>query len=456
MCAAVPPGNPSRAGRPGAPPSKPDRRPTAALDALEHRSAVEAELEHESPVSHRVGWGLVALYALAYMGTWLMLLSPVLVTLALKVNSLVGTEDGPGALSLVAGVGALLAMLGNPIVGELSDRTTSRLGMRRPWMVMGLIGGAVGLLIVALARSIPVVLLGWCLAQVALNALLVAQVAVLPDHMPASQRGTVSGVLGACLPTALIVGSFVVQLAAPNQAAMFLLPVAVGGVFVMLFAVVLKDRRLVPAHKPPWSGRELARTFYVNPRRQPDFAWAWGSRFLFILAFSFLTTYEAFYLLDTLGSAEAEVPQQVFLATLVFSALTVVSSVVGGRLSDATGRRKVFVLIAAVVYSIALFFVAAAGQFGGFLIGMAIAGVGFGVYAAVGLALVADVLPNPENAAKDLGVFNIASTLPQSVAPAIAPAILAIGGGSYSVLFAVAGGVAVLSALAILPVRRVR
>jgi len=455
MCAAVPPQDPFRASRPGAPPSELDWHRTAALDSLEYHSTA-AEPASESPVSHPVGRGVIALYALAYMGTWLMLLSPVLVTLALKVNSLVGIEDGPGALSLVAGVGALLAMLGNPIVGRLSDRTASRLGMRRPWMVMGLIGGAAGLLIVALAQSIPVVLLGWCIAQVAFNALLVAQVAVLSDHVPASQRGSVSGVLGVCLPTALIVGSFVVQLAAPNQAAMFLFPVAVGGVFVVLFAVVLKDRRLDPAQKPPWSGWELTRTFYVNPRRQPDFAWAWGSRFLFILAFSFLTTYQAFYLLDTLGSAEADVPQQVFLVTLVFSALTVVSSVVGGRLSDATGRRRVFVLTAGVVYGIALFFIAATSQFGDFLIGVALAGVGFGVYAAVSLALVADVLPNPENAAKDLGVFNIASALPQSVAPAIAPAILAIGGGSYSVLFAVAGGVAVLSALAILPVRRVR
>lgn len=123
---------------------------------------------------------------------------------------------------------------------------------------------------------------------------------------------------------------------------------------------------------------------------------------------------------------------------------------------SATGRRKLFVATAAVVYGIALLFVAAADRFGGFLIGMAIAGVGFGVYAAVGLALVADVLPDPDNAAEDRGVFNTASALPQSVAPAIAPAILAISGGSYSVLFAVAGGIAVLSAPAILPVRAIR
>jgi hypothetical protein len=68
------------------------------------------------------------------------------------------------------------------------------------------------------------------------------------------------------------------------------------------------------------------------------------------------------------------------------------------------------------------------------------------------------VLPDKRNAAKDLGVFNIAGALPFSVAPAIAPAILVIGSGSgsYGVLYAVAGLCAIIGAFAILPVRRVR
>ena len=90
-----------------------------------------------------------------------------------------------------------------------------------------------------------------------------------------------------------------------------------------------------------------------------------------------------------------------------------------------------------------MFVIAIASSFNGFLVGMAIGGLGFGVYIAVDLALVADVLPDQDNAAKDLGVFNIAGALPYSVAPAIAPAILAIGGGSYGVLYAVAGVCAV-------------
>jgi MFS family permease len=105
---------------------------------------------------------------------------------------------------------------------------------------------------------------------------------------------------------------------------------------------------------------------------------------------------------------------------------------------------------------LALFVIAVASNFSGFLVGMAISGLGFGVYAAVDLALVVDVLPGKCSAAKDLGVFNIAGALPFSIAPAIAPAILAIDGRSYGVLYMVAGLCAIIGAAAILPVRRVR
>lgn len=404
----------------------------------------------------RVGWGFIALYTLAYISTSLLFLAPLLVTLALKVNSLVGIEQAPSSLAVVTGTGALLAMVGNPFFGRLSDRTSSRLGMRRPWMLIGLGGGCLGILIVALAPSIPIVLVGWCIAQLLFNALLAALAAVLPDQVPPPQRGLVSGFLGVCVPIASVSGTFLVQAFAGSRLAMFLAPCVLGGFFVLLFAARLKDRRLAKADKPAWSPREFASTFYVNPRRSPDFAWAFASRFLFVLAYAFLVTYQVYYLLEQIGSAEAEVPRQVFLGTLVQSTVVVAASLIGGRLSDRTGRRKVFVFAAAMVYGLALFVLAIASSFNGFLVGMAIGGLGFGVYTAVDLALVVDVLPDRDNAAKDLGVMNIAGALPFSVAPGIAPAILAIGDGSYGVLYAVAGVGAILGAVAIVPVKGVR
>ena len=404
----------------------------------------------------RVGWGFISLYVLAYMGTILLFLAPLLVSLSLKVNSLVGIDRAPASLSLVAGTGALLAMFANPFFGRMSDRTTGQFGMRRPWMIIGLVGGTLGILVVAMAQNIAVVLVGWCIAQVFFNALLAAMVAVLPDQVPVAQRGQVSGILGVCLPIASVSGTFVVQLFTGNELAMFLAPCAIGGFFILLFAARLEDRRLAIERRPTWSLRELASAFYVNPRTNPDFAWAFASRFMFVLAYAFLTTYQAYYLLEKLGSSESEVPRQIFVGTLIMSAVVVAASLLGGGLSDRTGRRKAFVCTASFVFGLGMFTIALASTFNGFLIGMAIGGLGFGFYVAVDLALVADVLPDQANAAKDLGVMNIAGALPSSVAPAIAPVILALGSGSYGVLYIVAGVCAVIGAGAILPVKRVR
>jgi MFS family permease len=408
------------------------------------------------PTIRPVGWRFVTLYTLAYASTCLLFLAPLLVTLALKVDSLVGIEQAPNDLALVAGVGALLAMFANPFFGKLSDRTSSHLGMRKPWMITGLVGGSVGILMVALAPDIPVVLAGWCIAQVFFNALLAVQVAVLPDQVPVAQRGMVAGVLGVCVPIASVVGTFLVKVFTGNQVAMFLAPCAVGGFFILLFAVTLRDRRLAAEERPRWSLREVASTFYVNPRTSPDFAWAFASRFLFVLAYAFVVTYQAYYLLERLGSAKSEVPGQIFLGTLVQSVVVIAASPIGGRLSDRTGRRKIFVLGASAVYGLALFVIAVASSFNGFLVGMAIGGLGFGMYMAVDLALVADVLPDRDHAAQGLGVLNIAGALPSSIAPGIAPVILAIGNGSYSVLYAVAGACALAGAFTILPVKGVR
>lgn len=403
-----------------------------------------------------VGWGFISRYTLAYMSTCLLFLAPALVSLALKVNSLVGIERAPSELALIASIGALVAMFGNPFFGRLSDRTTSPLGRRRPWLILGLVVGTAAVLVVAVAPNVTVVLVGWCVAQLAYNAVLAALVAVLPDQVPVAQRGQVAGVLGVSLPIAAVVGTFLVKLFTPNLVGMFLAPCVVGGFFIIVFAVTMKDPRHSSADRPMWSLREFAGTFYVNPLTNRDFGWAFTSRFMFVLAYAFLTTYQAYYLLDRLGITETEVPQQVFVGTLVHSAVMVAASLIGGRVSDRTGRRKVFVASAAGVYGLALFLIAAANDFNGFLVGMALSGLGFGLYMAVDLALVVDVLPDSSSSAKDLGVLNIAGALPSSLAPALAPAILAFGGGSYGVLYAVAGVCALVAAVAILPVRGVR
>jgi MFS family permease len=406
--------------------------------------------------SSAVGWPFIAIYGVAYTGLWMALLPPVLVGLAMRVREL-DPAHATGSLSLVMGVGALLALFGNPFFGRLSDRTTSRFGMRRPWLIVGALGGAVGLALIATAVSIPQLLLGWCITQLAYNAELAALAAILADQVPASQRGTVSGIVGISLPLGMISGTFLVQALADSTLAAFMVPAVIALVSALILVWSLPDHRLAVAQRLRYGWREFLGSYWINPRRFPDFAWAWASRFLLFAGVAVLMTYQGYYLIHQLGCAPAEVPRRIFLSTLVQSSAVAIFSAAGGALSDFVGRRKAFVSGAALVYALALLVIAFATSYPWFLIGMAMTGIAQGVYLAADLALVTDVLPERETqAAGNLGIFNIANVLPQSLMPAIAPGILLISSGSYAVLFVVAAILVALSAWAILPVRGVR
>ena len=429
------------------------------------RSEVVVEDTGASP-RRPVGVGFVVAFGLTYLAAWMAYLAPPFVTMSVKIAQ-VDPEGRTGSLALVLGLGGLFAILTAPIFGRLSDRTTSRFGMRRPWMIGGIIVQALGLLLCAFAQSIPVILMGWIVAQVGFGALLAALVAVLPDHVPMGQRGRVSGVLGVGLPLGAIAGTFIAQAVSASIFLMFMVPAAVTLVIVLVFcaAVLKNDRRLDPAQAgrlPRYGVREFLGSFWVSPRRHPDFAWAWLSRFLVFMGVATLVTYQPFYLADHLGIGLEQVPQLVFVGILIHYGGQMLMAPPAGWLSDRLGQRKVFVLSSAVLYAVGLAFITFAGSFEVFLIGMAITGLAEGIYLAVDLALVTDVLPHPDGAAKDLGVFNVANALPQSLAPAIAPIFLAVPlfasgeGGSYVALFVVSALFAVFSALAIRPLKVVR
>src|SRR5687768_6940607 len=193
------------------------------IQGILHAMNSQEQPEWSAAVDHkpRVGWGFITLLAVAYTGTWLALLTPILVTIAMKVRHL-DPQAAASSLSLVLGLGAFFALIGNPLFGRLSDRTTSHFGMRRPWLVGGVLCGAAALLLIATAKTIAMVLIGWCLAQLAFNAVLAAIIAVLPDRVPQEQRGTVAGVMGICLPLGQVGGTFLVQCVATSKLLMFM------------------------------------------------------------------------------------------------------------------------------------------------------------------------------------------------------------------------------------------
>lgn len=411
----------------------------------------------EAPVSRRA----IATYLGAYMGAYLILIVPIATTLAIKVAEVV--PDGrESALGIISGVGAFVSMLANPVFGALSDRTASRFGMRRPWIFGGAVTGVAALMVLATASSILVVGVAWAAVQLAMNAAIAGLAAFIPDHVPEAQRGKVSALAGIAQQVAPFIGLVVANVALAaggGTTGMFAAPGTLGLLLIVLYAVTLHDRRLAAGQRRPFELSVILRAFVFNPRANPDFGWAWLGRFLMTLGFSFGSTYQVYFLNDRLGIGLGKVATTQLGFTLLSVVLLSVSASVSGALSDRLRRRKVFVFAASALVATGSLVTAFSFDLWVYGIAIALNGLALGAYFAVDLALVTDVLPDKENAAaKDMGVFNIANSLPQSLAPAIAPALLAIGGGAsnYAALFLGAAIVSVLGALTVIPIKNVR
>ncbi|GAA0459356.1 MFS transporter [Actinoplanes capillaceus] len=399
--------------------------------------------------------GFVAAFTIAHFGLWVSLLAPIIITLQLRVQVLAPGHEA-GVLSLVLAVGAILGLLVNPVVGRLSDRTVSRFGMRRPWLVAGALLAFAGALVMALVPTVPGLIGGWALAQIGFNTTLAVLLALLPDHVAAERRGLVSGLLGLGQGLAAVVAAGIAgSVAHASLTAGFLIPAVIGLTCGLGVVFVLHDRRLSPGERPAWSLAEIARAYTFSPRRHPDFGWALLSRFAIFMATAAVLNYQLFFLVARLGLDSGAAAGVVAAGTGAQTACVIVASGTSGWLSDRLRRRRVFVVASALSCAAGLLVLATATALPGYFAAMILLGLGQGVYFSVDLALITDVLPDREHdAAKDLGVVNVANLLPQSLAPAVAPLLLALGG--YPALFVAGAAWAVISAVSVLPIRGTR
>ena len=184
-------------------------------------------------------------------------------------------------------------------------------------------------------------LLGWCLAQLGANATLAPFIATISDQVPKFQRGSVSALLGIAQNIGILGGTYVAQLFADQMVILFVAPsiLAIGA--MLMFAFILPDQHL-KVRPPSMTVGEWVTTFWLNPLKFPDFAFAWWSRFLITLATFMFTTFRLFYLQDNLGLSEADAPAAVLIGVLVYTHRPGRCPPTSpGKISDRTGRRQV-------------------------------------------------------------------------------------------------------------------
>ena len=358
------------------------------------------------------------------------------------------------SLALVLAVGALAAMIAQPLAGLLSDRTRSRWGRRTPWLVGGSAAGAAALVLLGQGRTIAQVLAAWVAVQILLNLAQGPLSAVLPDRVPRALRGTFSAATGLGLMLGMLGGQVFGAMFSERIALGTALLGGIALAALLGFSVLNPDADNRGDAVPPLSARAALLGSWVAPLRHPDFVWAFLGRLLLNLGYSLIMTYLLYILQEIVGLSLAEAIVLVPVIAGTGAVFVLLSTVISGPLSDRLRRRRVFVFASAMILTGAMWLPLAMPTVPGVIIFGALAGFGFGIFQAVDTALISEVLPDQAAAGKDLGVINIAATLPQTVAPALA-GVIAVSVG-YVWLFPVAAVLVFLAGLAVIPIRSVR
>lgn len=412
---------------------------------------VRVGVEHVPDTDPPRRW--VAGLTLSNLAIFCGLYGPIQVLIALQALE-IAPESKEYVVGLVTGAGALASTIGNPLAGALSDRTRSRFGRRWPWVAGGAVVGVLGLVLLSISRSVPTMALAWVVTQLGLNAIYAAVTASVADQVPVRRRGEVGGWLGMAQTAGLVLGT-AVAVAAGGITAGYLACAGLALALVIPYLMRSRDLRLV-GDVPAFRLGEFVRRFWVSPRRYPDFAWAFLTRWLVNLGNAIGTLYLLFYLQDAVGLTDPETGVLVLVA--VYAVCVLGTAVLAGRWSDRIGRRRPFVALSAVLSGAGAGVLAVSQTWTGAIVGAAVFGIAYGVFLSVDFALVTQVLPSSGDAARDLGVINIAAALPQVVAPVLAAPLVAAfasAQGGYAALYALSAGVSVLGGVLVSRIRGV-
>jgi MFS family permease len=410
---------------------------------------------------------------------------PIYISLIPVGATLIAGSNADLLIGRVTAAGGVFALLTPILVGWLSDRTVTRWGRRRPWMVAGTVLNIIGLGLLALSASQLTFVAAYLVVQLSNNAAGAAYTGVIPDVVRAEDRGRASGLLGTMNQLGTVVGVGLVgvtfKLYGDTRAGLlagYAVVAVILAVTLLITVVAVKEPRVTKSPSPVRRQSPLplwkrvgvgaltcAASFLVSlialfaillaplgallwpvvavfiasgivtvlaARRLPklmaffqafrsnDFFWTFATRGLVTLGIFSILPFMELYFRDVVRTPNAGAASAFWLLAVIAGAI--VPSMIGGVLSDRTGRRKLFVYVSsaiqAVVVSVLLFGLIRSLTLL-YVLGI-LYGIGYGAYYAVDWALACDVLPNREEAAgRDMALWHVSFTLPQVLAPAI-------------------------------------
>ncbi len=359
-------------------------------------------------------------------------------------------DNVEGLVGTINACTAIASLVSNLLFGTLSDRSRSKWGRRTPFILLGAVLGGVTLFLTGMMGNPVLITIVYCLCMFGLNAMIAPLVAMISDRIPMNVRGTMSAFFGAGQTCGSPIGTLIGSAFILNPFPGFILAGALmflGGVVAIIIVPKESSADFLP--KDEGKATDVLRSF-VPPKFSTahDFYKAFAGRICMLLSYQMITVYQLLIFQKYVGLDDVAAGAAMATMSIITMVVSLGGSIVAGPISDFIGRRKLPVVAASVLFAIGMAMPWIMPTTMGMFLYAGIAGLGYGIYSSVDQALNVDVLPNKEEAGKDLGVLNLATTLGQMLGPVLMSVItMTLGYAAafpISIVFALLGCVFIM------------
>jgi MFS family permease len=379
---------------------------------------------------------------LAYFGASLALFAPVQNVLPRLIESAAGTREKAVYLGLVTGLGAVAALIFNPLAGYFSDRWVTS-DNRSVIVSIGLVTGAASLWLLGLQRSVIGIAICWTLCQASINIAYSSMAASVIDHVPRREWGFAWGLIAVAQALGLILGFGAIVLVFPSVTGGMTAITVMYAASLLPLVLLLRWLPRVQLPDGPVRSVRVGLTSLLNGGT--GYSAVWVGQFLMELANSIALLYLYYYLQDVIHYPKPSTGQLILVSVAVGA--TILATVTVGRLADRSAGYRRYAMLAATLLAATGFVLAVVSSWDPAIVCAFALGAGYGAYQSASSALSLTVLPDRASAARDLGIINVASSIPQVIGPSVAALVITIGAG-YRGLFAFAGLLALAAAVA--------
>ena len=432
----------------------------ALNDEQEWKSTVSDEQQSKPPIFLGIAVGLGALLWLGPFMGLNSVLNPAKLSQILGAGSSVNNT-----LALLGTLGAITSTITTIIIGALSDLTRSRWGRRTPWILAGsVLTSAVifGLGKIDSESQMSIFILLWCLLQTFINFIVAPLIAAIADKTAPRHRGLISSIYAAGFIVGQyggpVFGGFFLSDADPSlvnsgYSAMALVMLMSGPVAAM----IMREKSSLGMPKQGKMTKDMFVQYFVFPiKNARDFYLALFGKMLINITLTAFSVYQLFFLTSGMGLNNSTSGHYISMMGLATMVTALIFAPISGPISDKIKTRKIPVAFSALLIAVGTLLPYMSGEPTSMIWYGIIAGIGSGIFFSVDQALNLEVLPNPDNSAKDLGILNLANTGAQILGPVLGAVLFNMAGENYMNILPPLASIALVGAFLILMIKNVK